>query len=156
MPAPSAQRRAPARSTCTARWPQAIAKLVEDKANGPAILNALRAKVGGLIPVEPEGSKYARAAAVTPLVEAGDIVLPDPMAAGFLDAEGQSTVAWVVDLTEEARDFPNAAHDDTVDGMSQANHRLLLVPLLDGTIHDVDDLLEDDEPIAVLDWAASY
>lgn len=139
----------------TARWPQAVAKLVEDKANGPAILNALRSRVGGLIPVEPEGSKYARAAAITPLAEAGDIVLPDPMAPMLLDEDGQSTVAWVVDLTEEARDFPNGAHDDTVDGMSQANHRLLLVPLLDDTIHDADDLLDEDED-AGLAWAASY
>lgn len=138
----------------TARWPQAVAKLVEDKANGPAILNALRSRVGGLIPVEPEGSKYARAAAITPLVEAKDVVLPDPMAPGFLDESGQSTVAWVVDLTEEARDFPSGAHDDTVDGMSQAVHRLLLVPLLDGTIHDVEDLFDDND--LALDWAASY
>lgn len=130
----------------TARWPQAIAKLVEDKANGPAILNALRTKVGGLIPVEPEGSKYARAAAITPLVESQDVVLPDPTL-----VEG---TAWVTDLTEEARDFPSAAHDDTVDGMSQAVHRLLLVPLLDNTIRGVEDVL-DAEDLA-LDWAASY
>ena len=130
----------------TARWPQAVTKLVEDKANGPAILNALRSKVGGLIPVEPEGSKYARAAATTPLVEAQDVALPDPTA-----VDG---TAWVTDLTEEARDFPNGSHDDTVDAMSQAVHRLLLVPLLNDTIHDVQDILTDDD--LALDWAASY
>ncbi|NUO96768.1 MAG: phage terminase large subunit [Nonomuraea sp.] len=138
----------------TARWPQAVAKLVEDKANGPAILNALRAKVGGLIPVEPEGSKYARAAAVTPLVEAGDIVLPDPMAPMLLDEDGQSTVPWVVELTEEARDFPNGAHDDTVDGLSQAAHRLLLVPILRDETFDADDVLDEDD--LDLAWAANY
>lgn len=129
----------------TARWPQAIAKLVEDKANGPAILNALRTKVGGLIPVEPEGSKYARAAAITPLVEGKDVVLPDPVA-----VDG---TAWVTDLTEEARDFPGAAHDDTVDGMSQAVHRLLLVPILDGDTHDAAELLDDED--TELGWATS-
>ena len=139
----------------TARWPQAVAKLVENKANGPAILNALRAKVGGLIPVEPEGSKYARAAAVTPMVEARNVWLPDPLAPALLDADGQSTVAWVVDLTEEARDFPNSAHDDTVDGMSQAVHRLLLVPLLSGEVLDEHDVLGDEEDLT-LDWAPSY
>ncbi|MGG5257471.1 phage terminase large subunit [Phycicoccus avicenniae] len=132
----------------TARWPQAVAKLVEDKANGPAILNALRAKVGGLIPVEPEGSKYARAAAITPLVESKNVHLPDPTL-----VEG---TAWVSELTEEARDFPNAAHDDTVDAMSQAVHRLLLVPLLDGTVHDAADLLADTDDDLSLDWAANY
>jgi predicted phage terminase large subunit-like protein len=128
----------------TGKWPQAVAKLVEDKANGPAILNALRSKVGGLIPVEPEGSKYARAAAVTPFVEAKNVHLPVPELA-----------PWVGDLVEEAAGFPNAAHDDQVDGLTQAVHRLLLVPLLDGTIHDADDLLDEDEDDA-LAWAPSY
>lgn len=129
----------------TARWPQAIAKLVEDKANGPAILNALRARVGGLIPVEPEGSKYARAAAITPFVEARNVWLPDPT-----KVEG---TAWVTDLTEEARDFPQGKNDDTVDAMSQAVHRLLLVPILDDTVHDVDELLDDDLDLY---WAPTY
>ncbi|WP_152185341.1 phage terminase large subunit [Segeticoccus rhizosphaerae] len=130
----------------TARWPQAVAKLVEDKANGPAILNALRTRVGGLIPVEPEGSKYARAAAVTPLVEARNVWLPDPVA-----VEG---TAWVTDLTDEARDFPSAKNDDTVDALSQAVHRLLLVPLLTGDAPSTADLIDDD--FQALDWAASY
>lgn len=130
----------------TARWPQAVAKLVEDKANGPAIMNALRTRVGGLIPVEPEGSKYARAVAVSPLVESQNVKLPDPSA-----VEG---TAWVTDLTEEARDFPQAAHDDTVDALSQAVHRLLLVPILSGQTFDEADLLPDLEDD--LDWAAAY
>jgi predicted phage terminase large subunit-like protein len=116
----------------SARWPQATAKLVEDKANGPAILNALRSQLGGLIPVEPEGSKYARAVAITPLVHAGNVHLPDPKIA-----------PWVAGLVQEARDFPAAAHDDQVDALSQALHRLLLVPLLDGTLIESDDLLEE-------------
>jgi predicted phage terminase large subunit-like protein len=138
----------------TARWPQAVLKLVEDKANGPAILNAVRAKVGGLVPVEPEGSKYARAAAVSPFVEAKDVLIPDPMAPAFLDADGQSTVAWVVDLTDEARDFPNGQHDDTVDAFSQAVHRLLLVPVLDGRQLEAEDLFDEDE--MALEWAPDY
>lgn len=133
----------------TARWPQAIAKLVEDKANGPAILNALRARVGGLIPVEPEGSKYARASAITPFVESRNVLLPDPT-----QVDG---TAWVTDLTDEARDFPTTAHDDTVDAMSQAVHRLLLVPLLDGDGYgSTDDVLAHDDTDDALPWAASY
>jgi phage terminase large subunit-like protein len=31
----------------SAKWPQATAKLIEDKANGPAMMNALRARVPG-------------------------------------------------------------------------------------------------------------
>lgn len=128
----------------TARWPQAIAKLVEDKANGPAILNALRGKVGGLIPVEPEGSKYARAAAVSPFVEARNIHLP-----------AAELAPWVADLIEEAAGFPNATHDDQVDALSQAVHRLLLVPILEGRTLDATDLLDDDHDLD-LPWAANY
>ena len=118
----------------SARWPQAVAKLVEDKANGPAVLNSLRRTVPGLIPVEPEGSKTARAAAVTPLVQAGNVHLPAPEVA-----------PWVGDLLQEAKGFPNGAHDDQVDALTQALHRLLLVPLLDGTLVTSDDLLDDDD-----------
>ncbi len=50
--------------TMSARWPQAVAKYVEDKANGPAVMNALGRTMVGLIPIEPDGSKYARASAI--------------------------------------------------------------------------------------------
>src|SRR5699024_10181866 len=53
----------------SARWPQAVAKFVEDKANGPAVMDALRSSVPGLVPVNPEGGKEARAAAIQPLIE---------------------------------------------------------------------------------------
>lgn len=112
-----------------ARWPQSTAKLVEDKANGTAVINFLRRTIPGLIPVEPDGSKAARAAAVSPLAEAGNVFLPAPEVA-----------AWVDDLIEEAAGFPNAAHDDRVDAMSQALNRLLISPLLDGG-----EVIEDEE-----------
>ena len=131
----------------TARWPQAVLKLVEDKANGPAILNSLRAHVGGMVPVEPEGSKYARAAAITPLVVAQNVVLPDP-------TEVPGT-AWVTDLVDEAREFPSATHDDTVDAMSQAVHRLLLVPMMaqSGTLTPEDVYGGDDMR---MEWAEGF
>ena len=49
------------------------------------------------------------------------------------------------DFTDEARDFPNATHDDTVDAFSQAVHRLLLVPILTGQTFDETDLLDEDD-----------
>ena len=126
--------------TLSARWPQAIAKLVEDKANGPAILNALRSQVGGLIPVEPEGSKVARARAISPLQQAGNLWLPSPMLA-----------PWVGDFIEEAAQFPHGKNDDQVDGASQAVHRLLLVPILAGQTLYPEDVLGDG---VELDWVA--
>ena len=99
----------------SARWPDAHAKLVEDKANGTAVINQLRSIVGGLIPVEPSGSKVARAAAVSPYVEAGNVWLPAP-----------EVHAWVDGFVEECVSFPLASHDDQVDACSQALNRLLL------------------------------
>ena len=51
-------------------------KLVEDKANGPAVLSSLRREVAGLAAVDPKGDKVARARAVAPEVEAGNVYLP--------------------------------------------------------------------------------
>lgn len=95
--------------TLSGKWPQAIAKLVEDKANGTAVIATLRHEITGLIPVNPEGGKMARAQAVAPQIEAGNVYLPDP-----------SIAPWVHDFIEECAAFPNAAHDDQVDQMSQA------------------------------------
>ena len=97
----------------SAKWPQAHAKLVEDKANGPAIVAVLKHEVPGLIEVSPQGGKEARAAAVAPQVEAGNVYLPDP-----------SIAPWIADFVEEAAAFPTGAHDDQVDAMSQALRRL--------------------------------
>lgn len=109
--------------TCTAvrslsaKWPQATAKYIEDKANGPAVISQLRREVGGIVPVEPKDSKEARAYAVSPFIEAGDVELPDP-----------SMAPWVHDFVEECASFPQGVHDDQVDGMTQALHRLLIEP----------------------------
>lgn len=105
----------------TARWPQAAAKLVEDKANGTAVIDTLRSKIPGIVPVTPTESKYARANAVAPFVQAGNVWLPAPtVALPDVDADA---------LVDEAAGFPNGAHDDLVDATSQALARLLL----DGT-----------------------
>ncbi len=105
----------------SARWPQMILKLVEDKANGPAVISALSHTVSGIVPEEPHGSKVARASAVSPLIEAGNVWLPSPELA-----------PWVGDFIEECAGFPTAKHDDQVDAMTQALNRLILQPLLAG------------------------
>ena len=37
------------------KHPKVHAKLVEDKANGPAIISMLKNEIGGMIPVNPQG-----------------------------------------------------------------------------------------------------
>jgi predicted phage terminase large subunit-like protein len=103
----------------SARWPQAIPKLVEDKANGPAVIDLLRKDVPGLIPVEPEGGKLARANAAAPLVVAGNVHLPAP-----------ELLPNVTELIDEAAAFPNGAHDDAVDMLTQAVLALVITPLI--------------------------
>jgi predicted phage terminase large subunit-like protein len=56
----------------SAKYPNTGAKLVEDKANGPAVVQSLKHEIAGLIEVNPEGGKMSRAAAVSPEVEAGN------------------------------------------------------------------------------------
>jgi predicted phage terminase large subunit-like protein len=124
----------------TARWPQATQKFIEDKANGPAVINSLRKKIGGIIPIEPEGSKYARASAISPFTHAGNIILPAP-----LSADGKPFAPWVGVFKQEARDFPNGANDDQIDAMSQALNRLLLNPLIDQGIIEPDEFRAQEE-----------
>ena len=100
-------------TSLSAKWPQAREKCVEDKANGPAVIDTLRKKLSGLIAVNPEGGKEARASAVSPLLEAGNVHLPDP-----------SLASWVHDFVEECAAFPKGANDDQVDAMSQALLRM--------------------------------
>jgi predicted phage terminase large subunit-like protein len=101
-----------------AKWPDATAKLVEDKANGTAVIDSLKKKIPGIVPVTPRDSKYSRASAVAPYVEAGNVHLPSPEVCLF--------PGGVDDLVDEAAAFPNGAHDDMVDATSQALDRLLL------------------------------
>jgi len=90
------------------KWPQAQVKLIEDKANGPAVIDTLTTEVPALVAVDPEGGKEARAHAVSPQIKAGNVFLPHP-----------SIAPWVLGLIGECRGFPKGAHDDQVDAMTQ-------------------------------------
>ena len=91
----------------SAKWPETHRKLVEDKANGSAVIDTLKSEIPGLIAVQPEGGKEARAHAVSAFVEAHNVYLP-------------ADVSWVAGFIEEAAQFPNGSHDDQVDALTQA------------------------------------
>jgi predicted phage terminase large subunit-like protein len=95
----------------TTKWPQTHMKLVEDKANGTAVIETLQHEISGIIPVEPQGGKEARAHAVSCEVESHNVYLPEK-------------TRWVQDFIEECAAFPTAAHDDQVDAMTQALNRI--------------------------------
>jgi phage terminase large subunit-like protein len=52
---------------------------VEDKANGPAIIEELRNDIDGIVAVKNNDGVLAGAWAVQPFVEAGNIWMPDPV-----------------------------------------------------------------------------
>lgn len=85
-------------------------RVVEDAANGPALIATLKDKIGGIDPVKARGSKEERARAITPEIEAGYVFLPSPQMEGF---------DWVTKLIDELRNFPKGKHDDQVDSLSQ-------------------------------------
>lgn len=90
--------------------PDVWTKLIEEKANGAAVMSSLHSTVGGFVPVVPKESKEARAFAVTPLFESGNVYLPP--------SEGH---AWIDrDYIPELMQFPSGAHDDQVDATTQA------------------------------------
>lgn len=96
----------------TSAHPAVSLKLVEDKANGPAVISTLESEIAGLVGVEPDGDKVARANAVTAMWEAGNVWLPHPAIA-----------PWVKAFVLEHLQFPLGVHDDDVDAGTQALRR---------------------------------
>lgn len=92
------------------KYPQKHSILVEDKANGSAIISMLKHEVGSIIPITPKESKVARANAITGIVEGGNVYLPR-----YAD--------FTSEFVEEFASFPNGVHDDLVDACTQfINH----------------------------------
>jgi predicted phage terminase large subunit-like protein len=95
------------------KWPDAGRKLIEDAANGPAVIQALIKEIRGLIPVKTQGTdKGSRLFSVSHLVEAKQVFLPNI-----------SLAPWVNEFIHEVTAFrANADNlaDDQVDAMSQA------------------------------------
>lgn len=96
------------------------AVLIEKGANGQATVDVLKAEIPGLLLVAPRGSKIGRAEAITPQLEAGNVWLPGRASADGMTFDRAHTAQWAQELVREAASFPNAAHDDQVDALSQA------------------------------------
>lgn len=85
---------------------------IEPKATGKSVVEVVKKSTGLNVKEAdpPKDSKIARANAVSPVIEAGRVYLP----------EGE---AWVDNFLAQVAAFPNAAHDDMVDclvGMIQS------------------------------------
>lgn len=109
-------------SSLCARWPDALEKVVEDKANGPAVISALQHKIPGIVPCEPYGDKESRARAMLPYQRAGNVYLPDG-------------APWLAEYVTEHALFPFGQYNDDVDAQSQALRHL------EGDVTTADTLL---------------
>jgi predicted phage terminase large subunit-like protein len=96
-------------------FPQAKRKLVEDKANGTAVMDSLKHEIGGIIAVQVKDSKESRADAITPFVRAGNVWLPSSEV-----VRASRDLVWDVEaFVDECSGFPFGANDDQVDQMTQ-------------------------------------
>jgi predicted phage terminase large subunit-like protein len=97
-----------------AKWPMAYVKLIEDKANGPALEAELGNTIPGIELVPKEQDKTQCLHAATPPLEDGHVFLPDPDA-----------VPWADEVINEIVRFPDAPNDDDVDTFAQAMNYFL-------------------------------
>lgn len=92
----------------TLLYPEMLKKVVEAKANGAALIDTLSKEISGIVPYEPHGSKEERLSAVSPVMEAGNFILPHP-----------SIAPWVPEYIDEMTTFPRGVNDDYVDATTQ-------------------------------------
>lgn len=105
------------------KHPRALLKLVEDKANGPGLVDVLKSEIPGLVLVNPEGSKWERACSIEPMLEAGNVFLPAPEIAPKIMHNGQLTDITTL-IINQCAVFPRGDHDDIVDALTQGLKRL--------------------------------
>ncbi|NRA76845.1 MAG: hypothetical protein HRU18_01445 [Pseudoalteromonas sp.] len=98
--------------------------LIEDKANGPAVIRMIQDKVKGVIAFNPgQDSKTARLNAVAPQIEAGNLYLPDKYyepnreRLPWIHSEADRSLLDI--YIDELTLFPKASNDDCVDMTTQ-------------------------------------
>lgn len=83
------------------------AMLIEDKASGQSLLQDLKRETAlPVIAISATANKLTRLLQVTPLMEAGRLHLPE-------------NAPWLAAFEAELYAFPDGAHDDQVDAVSQ-------------------------------------
>lgn len=88
------------------KW-QANTILIEDKASGQSLIQDLKQTRLPIVAIKVDSDKVTRAFAVTGIIEAGKVFLPNKS-------------NWVIDYIAQMGQFPNGKHDDDVDSTTQA------------------------------------
>jgi predicted phage terminase large subunit-like protein len=82
--------------------------IIEDSASGQSLLQELRrANNRPILPIKVCSDKITRAEIITPLIEAGNVFLPE-------------SAPWLNDYIDELATFPYGIHDDMVDSTTLA------------------------------------
>ena len=97
-------------------YPRHSAVLIEEAANGAALIDSLQGEMS-IIPVIPRESKEQRVRFISPAIEAGRVLLP-------------RGAPFTQDLRDQFAAFPGGKHDDMVDSCSQALRWLITRPRL--------------------------
>lgn len=80
--------------------------LIEDMASGQSLIQELRRSTALPIkPIKVDRDKIARVNAISPMVEAGNVFVPE-------------NAPWVADWIDEMGSFPQGEHDDMCDSLS--------------------------------------
>lgn len=104
-------------ATTSALFPWVGPKLVEDKANGTAVVAVLKDKIHGLIAREAKnGGTFELANATSYLVSAGNVWLP-----GKYDEHGNIVAGhpWVEEFIDECESYPKGMFTDQVSALVQ-------------------------------------
>lgn len=104
--------------------------IIEDKANGSAIIDTLRYSEGvpPIVAVNPLGGKYSRAQAVSPFVATLVVHIPDdfsPTENAEIEWDTNEKLTGTQKFIIQHSKFPFMKHDDMVDAETQALARLI-------------------------------
>ena len=105
--------------------------LIEDKANGSAIIDTFRymENMPPIVGINPQGGKYSRAQAVSPFIATGVVHIPTDFTAEEMkdiewDGREKNLQGHQMFIMQHSR-FPFMKHDDMVDSETQAIARLI-------------------------------
>ena len=146
-----------ARTKYLARHWTPKALLIEDAGNGTALLQHLRNNEPRGVPTpvarKPKLDKLTRLEGVTPMIEAGDLLLP-------------CEAPWLATFKAELLGFPSTRHDDQVDALSQllnwvdyrhrdSEHRIAgpILVCADGSLRDYSGVAWDSD---IIDLSEAY
>ena len=111
-------------------YPMIDELIIEDKANGSAIIDTLKYTddMPSIVGVNPLGGKYSRAQAISPFVSAGNVHIPNDFSEKELEDiewDGKEKLSGHMRFITQHSKFPFMKHDDMVDANSQAQSRLI-------------------------------